>query len=112
MLVAAIILFVVAALFGFTALLSVLKNTQASRAVVLTHGGFAAVGLVLVIVAVARNASAPVASLILFLIAAVGGFVLFALDLQKKTLPKALAILHPLIAAAGLVLLIVFVLSV
>ncbi len=113
MLVAAIILFAVAALFGVMNLVPILKNQPAPKSTVFIHGGFAAIGLVLVILAVAKAAgSSPVTALVLFVVAALGGFVLFGIDMQKKPVPKWLAVLHPIIAAVGLILLIVFVVSV
>ncbi len=110
MLAGAIVLFVVAAVFGLMNLIPILKNKPAPKPSVFIHGGFAALGLLCVILAVARaTGPSPVDALILFVIAALGGFVLFGIDMQKKPMPKWLAILHPLIAAVGLVLLIVFV---
>lgn len=111
MLTIAIVLFAAAAVFGLVALRAILTNKPASRPVVLTHGAVAAAGLLLVILFSVRSTTTavPGLSLTLFIIAALGGFVLFALDMQKKPLPKSLAVLHPLIAAAGLVALILFV---
>ncbi len=110
MLIAAIVLFVVAAIFGLINLIPILKNRPTSKPSVFVHGGVAAVGLLLVILAVARAAgSSHVSALILFVIAALGGFVLFGIDMQKRPVPKWLAVLHPVIAAVALVLLIVFV---
>ncbi len=110
MLIAAIVLFVVAAIFGLINLIPILKNRPTPKPSVFIHGGVAAVGLLLVILAVARTAgSLPVSALVLFVIAALGGFVLFGIDMQKRPVPKWLAVLHPVIAAVALVLLIVFV---
>ncbi len=110
MLVTAIVLFVVAAVFGLVNLIPILKNKPTPKPTVFIHGAVAAVGLLLVIIAVAKeSASSPVSALVLFIIAALGGFVLFGFDMQKKPVPKWLAVLHPIIAAVGLVLLIVFV---
>ncbi|HEX7015884.1 MAG TPA: hypothetical protein VF191_10260 [Cyclobacteriaceae bacterium] len=90
-----IVLFAVAAVFGLTLLIPVLQGKTPTRAFVFTHGGVAALALILLIVRYANEAEAvPVISLVLFVIAALGGFVLFARDMQKKTLPKGLAVVH------------------
>jgi hypothetical protein len=44
----------------------------------------------------------------LFVVAALGGFVLFSFHLRSKPAPKALIAVHGLLAAAALVLLIVY----
>lgn len=110
MLLTAIILFAFAAIFGLAALIPILKNKTTSKPVVFTHGGLAAVALVLVIMATATSSGpAPLPSLIIFVAAAVGGFIMFALDMMKKPIPKILALGHPILAVVGLVLLILFV---
>ncbi len=110
MLITAIVLFVVAAIFGLMNLVPILKNKPTPKPSVFIHGGVAAIGLLLVILAVAKaTGPSPVSALILFVIAALGGFALFGIDMQKKPVPKWLAVLHPIIAAVGLILLIVFV---
>ncbi len=110
MLISAIVLFVVAAIFGLVNLLPILQSKPAPKSSVFIHGGVAALGLLLVILAVAKAVGpSPLSALVLFVVAALGGFVLFGIDMQKKPVPKWLAVLHPIIAAVGLVLLIVFV---
>lgn len=46
----------------------------------------------------------------LFILAALGGLTLFTLGLKKKPVPKLLAIIHPLVAIAGLITLVVSIL--
>ncbi len=112
MLISAIALFVLAAVFGLVALTAILKNKPTPKPAVFIHGGLAAIALVLVILyTVTGRGAAPVTSLVLFIVAALGGFVLFAKDMQKKSVPRFLAFVHPIIAIAGLVLLILFVVS-
>jgi len=111
MLIAAIVLFALAAVFGLVALNAILKNKPTPKPAVFIHGGLAAVAVLLVIFFVTGSAGpSPIASLVLFIVAALGGFALFAIDMQKKPVPKFLALAHPVIAAIALVLLIVFVL--
>ncbi len=112
MLTYSIILFVLAAVFGLVALTAILKGKPTYKPAVFLHGALAAVALVLVVLYAAGDSSAaPLASLTAFVVAALGGFAMFAKDMQKKPVPKYLAIVHPLIAAIGLVLLILFVFS-
>jgi heme A synthase len=110
--VTAIILFVIGALFGLHILTHVLKDKPTPKISVLLHGLFVAIPLIIVIIKTAKGedvTSTLIASLIFFIIAALGGFLMVYLDLGKGKLPpKALAILHPILAAVGLVLLIVF----
>lgn len=110
--IVAIILFVIGAILGLNILINVLKNNPTPKVSVLLHGLFVAVALIIVIIAVAGGkdvTSTLIVSLIFFLVAALGGFVMVLIDLGKKQLPpKGLAILHPILAAIGLVLLIIF----
>ncbi|HZS44251.1 MAG TPA: hypothetical protein VFC63_04065 [Blastocatellia bacterium] len=46
--------------------------------------------------------------IVLFVIAALGGFGLLSFHLRGKQLPGALAVIHGLVAAVALILLIVF----
>lgn len=112
MLLTAIILFAFAAVLGLSVLVPVLKNNSTSKPMAILHGALAAVGLVLVLIVV-LNASgpAPTGSLIFFAVAALGGFVMFGMDIKKKRIPKVLALGHPLLAAVGLIQLILFVIG-
>jgi hypothetical protein len=108
----AIVLFVFAAVFGVISLTPILQKQPTSKPTVFLHGVLAAAGLITVIVAVARAAdAAPLMALILLIVAALGGFILLGIDMQKKAVPKSLAVLHPIIAAAGLVTLFIFVMG-
>nr|PZN52332.1 MAG: hypothetical protein DIU61_11645 [Bacteroidota bacterium] len=90
-----IVLFAVAAVFGLTLIIPILQGKTPSRAFLFIHGGLAAIALVLLILRYVNEAAAvPVSSLVLFVIAALGGFVLISQDLQKKPVPKALAVVH------------------
>ncbi len=73
------------------------------------HGPIAALALIILIIYVLNNDVSPVASMVLFIIAAVGGVILVIRDFTGKSLPKPLAIMHGLIAVTGFVLLILFV---
>lgn len=112
MLLIAIILFLIAAGFGAVVLFSILQNKPTPKPIVYTHGAFAAIALLLVIYYVFIHPThAPVISLVIFLIAALGGFTMFFIDWKGKPIPKWLALLHPLVAVVAVLALVVFVLS-
>src|SRR5690606_32590562 len=103
-----IVLFALAAVFGLTLIIPLLQGKTPTRAFVFLHGGLAAVALVLLIVRYVNEAEAvPVISLILFVIAALGGFVLFARDRQNLRVPAGLSVVHAG-AAVGAVLILLF----
>ena len=110
MIYTAIGLFALSAVFGLTILIKWLTNKDASKAVIYSHGIVAAAALVLLLAFALQNPSDyPQLSLILFIVAAIGGFYMFFRDLMKKTSPMAIAFVHGLLAVAGFVALLVFV---
>ena len=105
-----IILFAVAALAGLSLLVPILQGKTPSRPFVFIHGGVAAVALVMLILQYMQvGNTVPQISVILFVVAALGGFVLFARDLQKKPIPKVLALIH---AGAAVVAFLILLFSV
>ena len=109
MIYAAIALFAVAATLGLVNLLSWMKQKDAPRITVYTHGLFAATGLVLLIVYALQHAeSFPKVAIGLFGAAALGGFYLFYTDVTKKPHPVAIAFVHALLAVSGFVMLLLF----
>lgn len=102
-----IVLFAIAALAGLTLLVPVLQGKTPSRPFVFIHGGLAATALILLLVQFLQAGSTvPQVSVILFVIAALGGFVLFAMDLQKKPISKGLALIHAAAAVAAFLMLV------
>jgi hypothetical protein len=73
------------------------------------HGIFAATGLVLLIVNVIADMSNQLMniSLVLFVVIALGGFVLFSFQLRKKPLPDLIIGVHALGAVASFILLLI-----
>jgi uncharacterized membrane protein len=67
-----------------------------------------AAALITLIVYSTKNQPSPITSIILFVIAALGGLVLFYRDVTGQTVPKWLAVLHGLLAVTGFILLLVF----
>jgi hypothetical protein len=104
-----IVLFAVAAVFGVINVIRIVAVDRAPRATVYIHGVFAAVSLVLLVIySIIRSSAAPIVALILFIIAALGGFLLFGIDVATKKPPKWLGFVHGAVAVAGFVLLLVF----
>jgi hypothetical protein len=102
-----IVAFVLAAIAGLFILKNWITGANTSRALVYAHGAFAALGLVLLIVYYLQNGGDSLRnSIILFTVAALAGFYMFARDLKGKMSPMALAVVHALVGATGLVMII------
>lgn len=109
MLITSIVIFAVAAILGLIVITALLKDKPTPKPVVFTHGALAAVALVLLVIFAVNNPDhSPVLSIVLFVIAALGGFVLFFRDMSKKPGPKALAVIHALAAVVGFLILLAF----
>lgn len=113
MLVVGIIFLLLAGLFGGILLKAVLKNKHTPKPIVFLHGAVAFFAILVMVGYIAAGNTAPllIASLVLFLMAAAGGIFMFTFDMRKKSIPKIVALIHPLIAIAGFTCLIVFVLQ-
>ena len=101
-------LFALGAIIGMYLLTFVLQSKKAPTAVALIHGAFVAIALVLLIVYTVNNGPGPIESIVLFVVAALGGFYLFYRDVTGKVVPKWLAIVHALAAVTGFLLLLIF----
>lgn len=108
MILTAIGLFALAALLGMFLLTFVLQGKETPKAVVFTHGPLAAIALVLLIIYALRSGPGPTESIVLFVVAAMGGFFMLYRDLTGKPIPKWLAVVHGLLAVSGFVLLLLF----
>jgi hypothetical protein len=106
-----IVLIIISALFGLHILTNILQNKMTPKVSVVIHGILNAIALILVITGAIRiGASLLTASMIVLIIAALGGFYLVSIDLGKKQIPpKTFAIVHPIIGVLGLILLIIYV---
>lgn len=108
----AITLFAIAALIGLYLISHVLQRKKPSKTAAVIHGLFAATALVLIIVRAAQvHGGLIVQAIVLFVLAALGGLTLFVRDINGKTLPGWLAIVHALIAVSGFVFLVVYALK-
>jgi len=108
MIYAAIGFFALAALLGIFLLTFVLKGKETPKGVVFTHGPLAIIGLVLLIIYCFKGGPDPIESIVLFILAALGGIFLIYRDLTGKAVPKSLAVVHGLLAVAGFVFLLLF----
>lgn len=113
MLIASIVLFIIAAIFGLIILTAILKNKPTPKPAVFTHGPIAATALIIAIIYASMGHADPllITSIVLFVLAALGGLTMFAIDMQKKPVPKLIAVIHPLVAVAALITLIIYVLQ-
>lgn len=110
MLYTTIALFALAAVMGLIVAISIFnKKPETPKAAVYLHGGLGATALVfLILYTVDHPDHYPIVSLILFVVAALGGFYLFFNDLKKKPGPMTVVVIHALIAVTAFVLLLAF----
>jgi glucose uptake protein GlcU len=108
----ALVLFALAALGGLY--MAVVRFRGADRpptSIALLHGTLAAVGLILLVVAVVHGGAPDGAktALVVFIVAALGGFFLFAQHMQKRALPIPVVVVHAVVAVIGFIILLVAV---
>jgi hypothetical protein len=106
-----VILFAVAAVGGLTLIYLKFSEQVIPMYLAVIHGLFAAGGLVALTLNVASSSANTLMniSLWLFVIVAVGGFILFSFYLRKKELPDALIAAHGSGAVISFVLLLIAV---
>jgi hypothetical protein len=105
---AALVLFALAAVGGLVlALMRFKGKPYPPMGLALVHGAAAAAGLVTLIVLVAQGTqkSNATTALGLFVVAALGGFVLFFHHLRKSPLPIWLVVVHALVAVVAFLVL-------
>jgi len=105
---AAITIFSMTALLGIYLISLVLRDKQTPKSVAVVHGLFAITGLLLLITYSNGNEQSPMVSIVVFVIAALGGLVLFYKDVTEKQIPKWLALTHGLTAVIGFAFLVLF----
>lgn len=96
------------AIVGMYMLTLVLGDKRPPRVAMFIHGIFVAIGLALLIWYSMGNEPGPSGSVVILLIAALGGIVLVYKDITGKIIPKWLAVLHGLAAVIGFTLLLIF----
>ena len=111
MLKIAVLLFLLAAIGGLIMAVLNYRKKNIPLILALGHGLLAAAGLVIFIVALisASTGSLLTISLILFIVAALGGFVLFYFQLRNQLLPSTMVLIHGLVAVSAFVLLLISV---
>jgi hypothetical protein len=109
MLMMAIGFFSLAALLGLVLLSYVLTDKETPKGLAFVHGPLGALGIIFLGAYAFLNHPSPWVSLILFVLAAIGGFVLIFKDLTGNAVPKWLAITHGIIAIAGFIFLLIFI---
>jgi hypothetical protein len=108
-----IVLFAIAAVLGATAAIRHLSGKPPILGLALVHGPFAFAGLVVLVVSlIAHGAKGllPVSAAI-FVVAALGGLILFYLHVSRGKLWTPLVLIHGLAAVTAFVLLLSFVLG-
>jgi hypothetical protein len=105
----AAVLFAIAAVFGLTLAAMHLRTQKPKLSVALIHGLFAATALVLLLVAVIQNGGFGLegTALVIFVVAALGGFTLISMHLRGKTLSTPLVLGHGLLAVTAFVILLI-----
>lgn len=110
--VVAAVIFAVAAVLGAVLANRVRQGAPRPLGLVLTHGAVAAAGLVALLLVVLDDAPAiALWSLVLFGVAALGGFVLFAVDRSERQLPLSTVLGHGGVAVVAFLLLLAGVLG-
>jgi hypothetical protein len=104
-------LFALGALLGMYLLAMILQNKETPKFITFLHGLFAAVALIILIIYAVNHGPGLTESIILFVMAAIGGFILVYRDITAKKIPKWLAVAHGLLAVSGFTMLLVFVVN-
>ena len=95
-----------AALVGTNPLWQLVRKLPARMKFVWLHGGLAVIGVsFLIIHATSSPNPTPMLAFLILLITFLGGVGLFALRRMKAPVPAGIALIHPLAAIVGLVLL-------
>ncbi|HET7627280.1 MAG TPA: hypothetical protein VFK44_02725 [Bacillales bacterium] len=109
MLIASLILFAAAAVGGLILAVRHFKQKELPMPLAVIHGLAAAIALVLLIFVVFAGSGNgfTVVALVLFIVAAVFGFLLFSLHLRKQKLKTGLLSSHAIVAVAAFLLLLI-----
>ncbi|OGU66306.1 MAG: hypothetical protein A2X62_12305 [Stygiobacter sp. GWC2_38_9] len=109
----AVLFFSAAAIGGIILAVKTFKNKPLPMPLSLIHGGLATAGLIMLIFGIAATAEPGNAliALIIFAVAALGGFALFSFHLRKKDSPKALVLIHGGAAVLAFMLLLIWILN-
>ena len=103
MIYTAISFFALAAILGMILLFFILSGRNTSTTLAIAHGVLAAAGLFVLVLYAFKHRPGSTEGLVLFIIAATGGVIVFFRDVNNKPVPKWLAVLHGLIALSGFI---------
>ncbi|MGY5849673.1 hypothetical protein [Salegentibacter sp. F14] len=112
MVITAIILITLAVFLGAYLLTYVLQEKHPPKSIVLAHGTFAVLGILLILI-YALTTKEPHKhwdSFVIFSVAAIVGIYMFSRDLRHKNVPKWVAILHGSIGLFGFIWILIHVL--
>jgi len=107
----AVLFFSAAAIGGIILAVKTFKNKPLPMPLSLIHGGLATAGLIMLIFAATAEPGNALIALIIFAVAALGGFALFSFHLRKKDSPKALVLIHGGAAVLAFMLLLIWILN-
>ncbi len=96
------------AIIGLYLFTLIMRNKGIPKGATLIHGLFAVLGVLLLIVYSLGCETGPWVSIIILLLAALGGLVMNFRDLTGRKVPKWLAVVHGLAAVIGFAYLLVF----
>lgn len=101
-------LFALGAIIGMYLLALVLQKKETPKFVAFIHGAFVVAALALLIYYDYLHQAGLIESVILFVVAALGGITLIIRDFTGKALPSWLAIGHAFVALSGFVFLLIY----
>ncbi|NLN38599.1 MAG: hypothetical protein GX155_03290 [Smithella sp.] len=106
-----VLLFAIAAVGGLTLVVMKFSGRGLPWPLVIAHGVFAASGLIILVINVfsAQQNFLMNLSLVLFLVAAIGGFTILNFHMRKKKQPGILIFIHATVAVISYILLLISV---
>ena len=105
--IAAIVCFGIAILFGLMMLMHVLTRKRIPRALAFTHGPFALAGIILLSLYSVSHDYIFLTVIVLFILAALGGLTMFYKDITGKTFPPAFVLGHGALAFTAFIILVI-----
>ncbi|MCE9598802.1 MAG: hypothetical protein K8S54_12615 [Spirochaetia bacterium] len=105
----ALLIFAAAALGGLYLAIRHFTGKSLPLPVALIHGAAGAAGIIALGMGLAAGGELARISLVLFIVAALGGFVLFSFHLRGKPLPSLVVVIHALVAVSAFVILAILV---
>jgi hypothetical protein len=98
------------AVLGVFLFLPLIKRKKAPRIIIYSHGSFAIASVFFLTKSFLYEGNVPVASLVLFILAAINGLYMFYLsEIRRRSIPPALIVLHANLAVIAFISLIYFV---